>query len=192
MQYLQLNYNCLQTITISFQQLLNAEQKQRNSNIIQKSFQFKTLQDKSNSMGNSPSWEAVIQLVKKFPPLRHKSPKMGLINILKTGFFKIYFNILLPLCKGLRSGIYHSSFPSKILYAYLICPNHPPWFDLHNKSSSLLKSTKHEVPHHAIFYSQEMFIQTKITKSNLMPKLHNENLLIQNLYLGDLHIWFTV
>jgi hypothetical protein len=74
--------------------------------------------------------------VHKSPPL---IPILSQINPIYTTISHLSSFLILSahLCLGLPSGLFHSSFPTNILPAFLIflhsyyipCPSHPPWLD---------------------------------------------------------------
>jgi hypothetical protein len=50
----------------------------------------------------------------------------GVQSIISILFFKIHFNIILPLTLGFRNGLFRSSLSTRILYEFPCCAHYMP------------------------------------------------------------------
>jgi hypothetical protein len=90
--------------------------------------------------------------VDKSPPL---VPILSQINPIHetSSYFSLSSTLLVSSCLrlGLPSGLFHSDFPTDILYAfitllpcscYILCPSHPPWLHHSNYGSRIVQVMK--------------------------------------------------
>jgi hypothetical protein len=122
----------------------------------------------------SPSWEAancaatqelssilwnpkkVHHRVHKSPPLVRILSMIDLVHTTPSYLSKVHFNIITHLRLVLPCGLFHSGFPTDILYAFLFaiiratCPVYLIFLDLIIQLC-LARSINYEAPHYAIF-----------------------------------------
>jgi hypothetical protein len=107
----------------------------------------------THSIVMRPSWETVsCAATKEFPNILqnpkihyHIHMRLPLVPILSQinpvhytpSYVRSTLTLSTHLHLGLSSGLFHSGFPTKILYAFLFslympCSSHPPWLDHYN------------------------------------------------------------